>query len=399
MSLQQNNPGRRWPFVILVALIVLLIAGFAAYRFAIRTIEARIMTAIGPQGEVKELRVSPAGIEITGLRIRASDGGEKNASWPAEDEFRADRVLVVPSLFDLLRSRVILDVIRVEGAYVSMLRARDGKMRILPSRLETGPSSSASSKPESTTVSAPATPPTPAPSTDSASSTTPVTINSIELTNGSIDFFDATIRKTPVKQRLEQINAQIGKISFPDLAGQSEIRFQAVHKGVQRDGKISVEGSVELATRDSGITTVLRDVDMLSLQPYLVKGSDAGIRKGSLDFELNSSIKQGMLYAPGSLALSDLELASSSATVLGIPRKLVTAMMKNKKGKISVNFVLTGDINDPEYSLNENLSTRIAAALAGKLGVSVEGLAKGLGELGGATAESIGKALARPRKK
>ena len=137
---------------------------------------------------------------------------------------------------------------------------------------------------------------------------------------------------------------------------------------------------------------------MLSLQPYLVKGSDAGIRKGSLDFELNSSIKQGMLYAPGSLVLSDLELASSSATILGIPRKLVTAMMKNKKGKISVNFVLTGDINDPEYSLNENLSTRIAAALAGKLGVNVEGLAKGLGELGGATAESIGKALRRPKK-
>lgn len=395
MSLQQNNPGRRWPFVILVALIVLLIAGFAAYRFAIRTIEARIMTAIGPQGEVKELRVSPAGIEITGLRIRASDGGEKNAGWPAEDEFRADRVLVVPSLFDLLRSRVILDLIRVEGAYVSMLRARDGKMRILPSRLETGPSASASTKPESTTVSAPA----PAQSEDSASSTTPVTINGIELTNGSIDFFDATIRKTPVKQRLEQINAHIGKITLPDLAGQSEIRFEAIHKGVQRDGKVSIEGSVELATRDSGIATVLSDVDMLSLQPYLVKGSDAGIRKGSLDFELNSSIKQGMLYAPGSLVLSDLELASSSATVLGIPRKLVTAMMKNKKGKISVNFVLTGDINDPEYSLNENLSTRIAASLAGKLGVNVEGLAKGLGELGGATAESIGKALARPRKK
>lgn len=394
MSLQQSNPGRRWPFVILVALIVLLIAGFAAYRFAIRTIEARIMTAIGPQGEVKELRVSPAGIEITGLRIRASDGGEKNAGWPAEDEFRADRVLVVPSLFDLLRSRVILDLIRVEGAYVSMLRARGGKMRILPSRLETGPSASASTKPESTTVSAPA----PAQSEDSASSTTPVTINGIELTNGSIDFFDATIRKTPVKQRLEQINAHIGKITLPDLAGQSEIRFEAIHKGVQRDGKVSIEGSVELATRDSGITTVLSDVDMLSLQPYLVKGSDAGIRKGSLDFELNSSIKQGMLYAPGSLVLSDLELASSSATVLGIPRKLVTAMMKNKKGKISVNFVLTGDINDPEYSLNENLSTRIAASLAGKLGVNVEGLAKGLGEVGGATAESIGKALRRPKK-
>ena len=79
MSLQQTNPGRRWPGVILAVLVVLFIAGIAAYRFAIRTVEARIMTAVGPQGEVKELRVSPAGIEITGLRIRASQGGEKSA--------------------------------------------------------------------------------------------------------------------------------------------------------------------------------------------------------------------------------------------------------------------------------------------------------------------------------
>lgn len=385
MSLQTNNPGRRWPLVVVAALIVLLIAGFAAYRFAIRTVEAKIMATIGPQGEVKELRVSTVGIEILGLRIRASRGGEKGGGWPVEDEFRAERVLIVPSFFDLFQSRVVLDTIRVEGAYISMLRARDGKMRVLPSRLEAEPSASAPAKPDGAANVPPA--------------ATEVTINEIELTNGSIDFFDATVRKTPVKQRLEQITAQVGKISLPDLAGQSEIRFEATHKGVQRDGKVSVEGSIELATRESGITTVLRDVDMVSLQPYLIKGSDAGIRKGSLDFELNSSVKKGMLYAPGSLTLSDLELASSSAPILGIPRKLAMSMMKNKRGKIAVNFVLTGDINDPAYSLNENLSTRVAASIAGKLGVNVEGLAKGLGEVGGATAESIGKALGRPKRK
>ena len=390
MSLHQNNPGRRWPLVILAVSIVLLIAGFAAYRFAIRTAEARIMTAIGPQGEVKELQVSPAGIEISGLRIRASQGGEKSAGWPAEDEFRADRIHIVPSLFDLLRLRVVLDVVRVEGAYISMLRDKDGKMRVLPSRLEAEPSSSAATNADSAADT---------PSADSTSSATPVTINGIELTNGSIDFFDATIRQAPVKQRFEQVNAHIGAIALPSLAGQSEIRLEAVHKGVQRDGKVAIDGSIELATRESGITTVLRDIDMVSLQPYLVKGGDTAVRRGSLDFELNSSIKKGILYAPGSLVLSDLELASSSATILGIPRKLATGLMKNKKGKITVNFVLTGDINDPTFSLNENLSTRIAESIACKLGVSIEGLAKGIGGASGSTAASIGKALGRPKKK
>lgn len=384
MSLQTNNPSRRWPLLVVAALIVLLITGFAAFRFAIRTVETKIMAAIGPQGEVKELRVTTAGIEITGLRIRASRVDENGGGWPVEDEFRAERVLIVPSLFDLLRSRVVLDAIRLEGAYISMLRARNGKMRVLPSLLEAEPPPSEPVKPASGANTAPA---------------TSVTINEIELTNGSIDFFDAAVRRTPVKQRLEQIKADIGKVSFPDFAGQSDIHFAAIHKGVQRDGKVSVEGSIELATRESGIATVLRDIDMLSLQPYLVNGSEATIRKGSLDFELNSSVKKGMLYAPGSLVLSDLELASSSASILGIPSKLAMSLMKNKKGKITVNFVLTGDINDPAYSLNENLSTRIAASIAGKLGVNVESLVKGLGDVGGATAESIGKALGRPKKK
>lgn len=384
MSLQTNNPSRRWPLIVVAALIVLLVTGFAAFRFAIRTVETKIMAAIGPQGEVKELRVTTAGIEITGLRIRASRVDENGGGWPVEDEFRAERVLIVPSLFDLLRSRVVFDAIRLEGGYISMLRARNGKMRVLPSLLEAEPPPSEPVKPASGANTAPA---------------TSVTINEIELTNGSIDFFDAAVRRTPVKQRLEQIKADIGKVSFPDFAGQSDIHFAAIHKGVQRDGKVSVEGSIELATRESGIATVLRDIDMLSLQPYLVNGSEATIRKGSLDFELNSSVKKGMLYAPGSLVLSDLELASSSASILGIPSKLAMSLMKNKKGKITVSFVLTGDINDPAYSLNENLSTRIAASIAGKLGVNVESLVKGLGDVGGATAESIGKALGRPKKK
>lgn len=395
MSLQTTNKGRRWPLAVLAALIVLFIAGFTAYRFAIRTVEEKIMLAIGPQGEVKELRVGLTAIELRGVRIRALRSSEKASAWPVEDEFRAERIILIPSLVDLIRLRVVLESIRIEGAYVSMLREKDGRMRVLPSRLETESPTPAPAKPDSAASDPSSAPPL----ATSTSPATPVTINSIELSNGAIDLFDATVGRTPIKQRLEQIKASVGRISLPDLAGQSAIRLEAIHKGIQRDGKVSIDGSIELATRESGISTVLRDIDMVSLQPYLVKGGDAGVRKGSLDFELNSSIKKGILYAPGSLVLSNLELASSSATVLGIPRKLATGLMKNKKGKITVNFVLTGDINDPAFSLNENLSTRIAESIAGKLGVSIEGLTKGIGDVSGSTAESIGKALGRPKKK
>ena len=404
MTLPTNDPktGKQWRLILLAAVVSLSMGGVFAYRFAVRSIEEKIVATLGPQGEVRELRIALTGIEMAGLRIRAPSPTEKEAAWPAEDELRVERIVVTPSLADLLRLRIVLSSVRIEGAYVSLLRARNGKVMIVPS-LPARQSSAASeqSRKIATTTEAPdgkvETSGTPQPSAEP--STTRLVIEHIELHNSVVEFFDATLQKNPVKQRIEAIEAQIGQINVPDLAGQTPIRVKAIHQGVRSNGEISIEGSIELSTRESGITTVLRNVDMIPLQAYLIKTGKGGIRKGSLDFELNSSIKKGRLYAPGSLSLSDLELASPSTAILGIPHAAAMSLLKNKKGKITANFVLTGDINDPDFSLNETLTTRIATSIAGKLGVNIEGFAKNIGEASGGTATGIGKALDRLRKK
>ena len=51
-----------------------------------------------------------------------------------------------------------------------------------------------------------------------------------------------------------------------------------------------------------------------------------------------------------------------------------------------------GDINNPQFSLNEALSTRLASSMAETLGVSLGGVAKGLGGLGQKGAEAAGEA-------
>ncbi|MFT3850568.1 MAG: DUF748 domain-containing protein [Propionivibrio sp.] len=364
----------------------LSIAGFVAYRLAVRAIEDSVMKALGPRGEVQALHLGLTGLEIQGLRIRAPSPQTRETAWPAEDELRATRILAMPSFLDLMRLRLVFDSIRIEGAYLSVLRTKDGKVQVLPSRLSPDPAAAgAGSGTPSPTVSKP-----PA---------APLTIASIEVIDGAIDFFDATLRKLPVKQQFDRINARIGSIRIPELTGQSTIRLEAMHKGIHQDGRISIDGSIELATRESGITTTLRGVDLVSFQPYLVKANETGVSKGRLDFELNSSVKKGMLYAPGSLVLSDLELAPSSTSIMGIPLKLAVKMLKSRKGKISANFVLTGDINDPSFSLNENLLTRVAAAIAGKLGVDLEGLVKSVEGIGSGTVTGVVKSLGIPKQK
>ena len=84
---------------------------------------------------------------------------------------------------------------------------------------------------------------------------------------------------------------------------------------------------------------------------------------------------------------------------MGLPRSAAVSLMKNRKGKIVINFSLDGNVNDPHFSLNENLMTKITASFANSLGISVESLAKGVESVGGGIVEGIGKTLGIGKKK
>ena len=365
---------KRWLLILGGSLVALLIIGFAAFQFAIHALKGQVEKALGPYGEVQAINVGLSGVEIVGIRIRAPQ--DNQIGWPATDQLRAERILVVPAFRDLLSAKVVLREIRIEGAYISMLRTKAGRTSVLPSLLEK---------------------PTDSKSADTAPPIPPISIGKVELVNGTIEFYDATIRKPPLKLRLEHITASLGKIQLPELKGQSPLDFDGVLKGVRHDGKVSIAGLVELATKESEISTRLNGVDLLALQPYLIKATESGVKKGTLDLDLKSSINKGILHAPGTLTLSDLELASTSTSgsIMGMPRNAVVGMMKDRSGKISVKFVLDGNINDPHFSLNENLATRIGSSIAGSLGVSFEGLAKGVGGLGGDTVRGIGESIGK----
>lgn len=373
-----RHPARR-SLIIVSIITAVVLGGFATWQYGIRELKNQVQQALGPQGEVREIRVGLTSVEILDVRIRAP----KNSTWPSEDELRAQRIQITPDILDLLTAKVSVDSIRVEGAYVAMLRTRNGQVKIIPSLL--GAQAAQPGK----------TPPDPGNDANGGKTGIPISIDKIVMSSGVIEFYDASIRTTPVKLRLEQIEATIGRLRLPDLNGYTAIKIDGVIKGNRQDGKLAIDGSIELATKESGFSTKLRTVDMTVLQPYLIQAAEAGVRRGTLDLDLKSSVASGKLRAPGTLTLSDLDLTSGSSTFMGLPRNAAVGMMKDKKGRISVKFVLEGDINDPRFSLNEHLATRLASSFAGSLGVSLESLAKGVGSVGGSSAKAIGESIGK----
>ncbi len=77
---------------------------------------------------------------------------------------------------------------------------------------------------------------------------------------------------------------------------------------------------------------------------------------------------------------------------MGFARGSAVNVLKDKDDRIAVKFVLEGNIADPKFSLNESLATRFGSGLAETLGVSVEGVAKGVSTVGEKGLEAAGKA-------
>jgi hypothetical protein len=368
-SIMAASKSQRWAVIGLAVVVSLAVLIAGGLYFGAKALKGKVEQALGPESEIGEIRLGLTAVEIVKLRIKAPSG------WPAPDTLRAERIRIAPDLLGLLSAKVNISSIVIEGGYVSTLRGADGKLRVVPSLLEKKDEKKETGKgPE-------------------------VGIGVIELKDGVMEFYDATVRKTPHRIRLEQLQAKVTDLHLPDLKVRSNLHLDGVLKGVRSDGKILIDGWMEFASKDSAINSTLRGVDLIALQPYLLKASETGVRKGRLDLDLKSTIKANHLNAPGTLTLNGLEL-ESGGTFMGMPRAAVVGLMKDKNDRITIKFTLDGKLDDPNFKLNEGFSTRITASLGDVLGVSIEGLAKGAGAVGqkgleaaGGAAGGVGKAV------
>jgi uncharacterized protein involved in outer membrane biogenesis len=370
---------KRWQIIILAVVVILGVAVVAGYRIGVRQLQGKIIDALGPGSRLTELKVSWFSIEMSGLSIDAPKG------WPAKRTLEAERVTIVPDLRSLLTDQIRIASIVVEKPYLSMLRT-PGKLILVPSLTDREGSQND------------------APSGQAGPASRAVTISTIEFKDGSLELHDATVGRPPLKTKIVQIDAVIRDVPAP-ISGRTRFDLSGIVKGVKRDGQVKLTGWVGPGARDSSSHVALVAADMVALQLYLVKKNEAKVTKGTLDLNLDSEVRNNNLDGKGKVVLKELEFAPSRGyfdTFMGLQRAAVVDFLKDHNNIIDVDFTLKGDTSNPNFSLNENLSTRIAMGMAGKLGVNIKGAAESLGTLGrsgmegaGSLAEGVGSAVKR----
>lgn len=327
---------------------------FAAYHYAVQRLHGALLEALGPRASVGQVDVGWSRIELRDLRIRA-----ERQRWPAEDELRAARVTVVPDFLAVFSGNWRVGHVRIDKAYVSLHRSRDGKLHVLPALLE----KPARGKPQPAGTAAPL-----------------VLIDRVSFDDAQIEFFDASVRQPPHRMRLVDLDAEVKDLKLPALDRPVGLRIEGVFKGPQRDGRLKIAGTLTPATRDADLKADFRGVDLIALQPFLLKMAEGSVRRGTLDLQLSARVQRNQLNAPGKLTLTGLEL-SDNALFAGIPQRALLSAMSKRDGRVEVHFTLAGRLDDPNFSLNENVTTRVASALAQTLGVSMGGVVEGVGSV------------------
>ena len=346
-------PRRRLIVLALIAL-ALLAALFTAYRFALQRLNGALLQALGPRASIAAIELGWTGLTVRDLHVAAGPG------WPAGEELFARTVHVSPDLASAFGGAWRVQRIEIEDARIVLLRTRDGRLRVLPSVLERA---------------------APAPARAASAPATAVLIDHIALNHVRVDLYDASLAlPKPHRVQLTDLNAKIDTLAVPAFDQPMRIDLAGTFKGPTRDGKLSLEGTLTPATREAQLQAGLEGVDMLALQPYLLKVAEGGIRKGTLDLTLDATVHEQHLKAPGQITLTGLELNDAPGVMgrfAGMPRQAALAALK-RHDRIDLKFTLEGRLDDPGFSINDSFAKRFASGLAETLGVSIEGVVEGV---------------------
>ncbi|WP_236188783.1 DUF748 domain-containing protein [Pseudomonas paraglycinae] len=204
-------------------------------------------------------------------------------------------------------------------------------------------------------------------------------IGGIAINDGSANFADFSL--TPnFATAIQQLNGQIGTID----SRQAKPASVDIKGKVDRYAPVTIKGAVNpfdpMASLD--IATSFKRVELTTLTPYSGKFAGYRIRKGRLNLDLHYLITKGQLKAENKVVVEQLQLGEKvdSPDAVSLPLKLAIALLKDVDGKISIELPVTGDLNNPQFSVMpivwqtlRNLIVKAAAAPFKLIGGLVSG--------------------------
>jgi uncharacterized protein involved in outer membrane biogenesis len=177
-----------------------------------------------------------------------------------------------------------------------------------------------------------------------------IRIDKITLQGGTINFTDESIQSR-VSSNLLDINGRVSGLSSDEnTAGEVELRGKYdSYAPIEITGKINPlrdDLYVELKAN-------FKDMDLTTVSPYTGRYAGYTVQKGKLSFQLEYLIVKNKLDAKNSIFLDQFTFGDpvESPEATKLPVKLAVALLKDLNGEIALDIPVTGELNDPKFSV------------------------------------------------
>ncbi len=177
-----------------------------------------------------------------------------------------------------------------------------------------------------------------------------IKIGTLTLQEGRIDFSDKSINPE-FSAKLSEIGGRISGLSSEETSlGEMELRAK-----LNDDAPLEIIGKINPLKQDLYVDLKIgfKGMDLSPVTPYSGKYAGYSIQKGKLSFDLKYLIDKRSLDARNVIFLDQFtfgdRIESPQATKL--PVKLAIALLKDRKGEIKLDIPVSGNLDDPKFSV------------------------------------------------
>ncbi len=358
-------------------IVLLLVSGlFLLSYYGVRFVSNELQRRMGPGATVSEVKIRLTHLYAGGIRYENTQL-DRNL-------IQIDEVRIYPSLLSILTRELRIRELVIVHPSVYILRSRDGSFF--------GPWPGHDEKKDRTANEA------------GQGKAFQMKIDKLRIEKAAIDFEDRSVEGPPAAIYFKQLDVDIKDIQYPSASVRSQITVKGKMEGSKPGGEIETTGWMDFNNLDMGMLLKVTHTDVRGFEPYYRKRVSAEIESGYMDLQAKINVKNKMIDAPGELELSQFRIRETRGSVLWIPATTLVSVLRDKGNRIKVGFHVKGNIDDPRFSVQENIMRRLAISLAESLGVPIKIVGEGVlkGTLKGAEglAESLKslQELFRPSK-
>ncbi len=178
----------------------------------------------------------------------------------------------------------------------------------------------------------------------------PFRIGLVSVENGKVAVHDRSISPN-FNTTLTKINSKVTSLSS-DAKNQPAFNLNAM---VNKHTPLKIDGKINPLTTNLylDIRMILKDMDLGVFTPYSGKYAGYTIQKGKMTLDLDYAIKDNTLNAKNDVFLDQFDFGKEvkSEDAVNAPVTLAVALLKDPSGRISLDLPITGNLDDPEFSI------------------------------------------------